>query len=114
MVPFSPCKECSTAARHNFCFYVSTAFASGQEAGGTIFHVKKIIMEGQRPIGNIEKERDFDPAKEKRTMDNNQATGGLNDGNPNADHTPATASEQASREMHEQQTGSRESSAASS
>ena len=62
-------------------------------------------MEGQRPIGNIEERRDFDPAKEKRTLDNNRAKGGLNDGNPNTDHTPATASEEAGREPGSQQAG---------
>jgi hypothetical protein len=63
-------------------------------------------MEGQRPLGNIEEQRDFNLAREKHTMENNRAKGGLNDGNPNNDHTPATASEEAHRELNSQQTGS--------
>ena len=37
----------------------------------------------------MEEKRDFDPAKEKHTLENNRAPGGLNDDNPNADRTPA-------------------------
>ena len=40
-------------------------------------------------IDNMEEKRDFDPAKEKHTLESNRAPGGLNDGNPNADSTPA-------------------------
>lgn len=69
-------------------------------------------MEGQRPLGNIEEQRDFDPAREKRTSDNDRAKGGLNDGNPNIDHTPATRSQEASKEMGTQQAGSNDTGAA--
>ena len=60
-------------------------------------------MENQRPIGNIEEQRDFDPAREKRTLDNNREKGGLNDGNPNTDTTPATSVQEAARERHGEQ-----------
>ncbi len=58
-------------------------------------------MEGARPIGNIEKERDFDPAKEKTTKGDDRAKGGLNEGNPNIDRTPATKVEEASKELQD-------------
>lgn len=63
--------------------------------------IKLPIMQEQRPIDNMEEKRDFDPAKEKRTMDNNREKGGLNEGNPNTDKTPATKVEEASRELGE-------------
>jgi hypothetical protein len=56
-------------------------------------------MEEKQPPGNIEEQRDFDPAREKRTLADNREKGGLNDGNPNVDHTPATRSQEASKEM---------------
>jgi hypothetical protein len=69
-------------------------------------------MEGNRPLGNIEEQRDFDPAREKRTLDNNREKGGLNDGNPNTDHTPATRLEEASKEMDTRQPASSNTNAA--
>lgn len=59
----------------------------------------------QRPLDNMETKRDFDPAKEKRTLDNNREQGGLNDGNPNVDSTPATRVEEAGRELDGKQAG---------
>jgi hypothetical protein len=46
-------------------------------------------MQKKTYIDNMEEKRDFDPAKEKHTLENNRAPGGLNDNNPNADRTPA-------------------------
>jgi hypothetical protein len=46
-------------------------------------------MEKKRTLDNIEEKRDLDSKYQKRTLDNNRAKGGLNDGNPNADRTPA-------------------------
>jgi hypothetical protein len=63
-------------------------------------------MEGQRPLGNIEEQRDFDPAREKRTLSDNREPGGLNDGNPNTDSTPATRVEEAGKELNEAKAGS--------
>jgi hypothetical protein len=57
-------------------------------------------MNDQRRLDNIEEKGDFDPSKEKRTLENNRQKGGLNDGNPNTDRTPAI------KEDAEQQTGS--------
>jgi hypothetical protein len=54
-------------------------------------------------IGNIEEQRDFDPAREKRTMANNREKGGLNDGNPNTDHTPATKAEEAAMDRKDKE-----------
>ncbi len=68
-------------------------------------------MEGQKPNGNIEEQRDFDPAREKRTLENNREKGGLNDGNPNTDSTPATSVQEASKELGTQQSNSNESNA---
>ena len=45
----------------------------------------------------METKRDFDPAKEKKTRDDNREKGGLNDGNPNTDRTPAAKAEEAGR-----------------
>ena len=59
----------------------------------------------QRPLDNMETKRDFDPAKEKHTRDDNREHGGLNDGNPNVDRTPATSVEKARPEPDSEKGG---------
>ncbi|HYO23059.1 MAG TPA: hypothetical protein VER36_11690 [Flavisolibacter sp.] len=66
-------------------------------SGTSIATQLKKAME-ERPLDNIEEKRDFDPAKEKRTLDNNREKGGLNDGNPNTDRTPASSVQEANSE----------------
>ncbi|HEV7330526.1 MAG TPA: hypothetical protein VGN63_05750 [Flavisolibacter sp.] len=63
-------------------------------------------MKQERTIGNIEEQRDFDPAREKRTLPNNREEGGLNADNPNTDSTPASSVQEASKDLHERETGS--------
>ena len=59
-------------------------------------------MQKSQSQGNIEEQRDFDPAREKTTAGDDRAKGGLNDGNPNIDSTPATSVQEAGRELREQ------------
>ena len=54
-----------------------------------------------RPLDNMEEKRDFNPATEKTTLDNNMEKGGLNDGNPNVFSTPASGTERTNPERRE-------------
>jgi hypothetical protein len=56
-------------------------------------------MDDQRPLDNMEEKRGSNPENEKRTLTNNNEPGGLNDGNPNTNNTPATKVQEAKKEF---------------
>lgn len=47
-------------------------------------------MDNNRPLDNMEEKRDLSSPNQKHTLNNNREKGGLNDGNPNTDRTPAS------------------------